>query len=466
MLKNTDADKYYEEGLQLVTQKKFSQAILRYKKAISLKPDFPNSYLEWGFSLFNLNDYHGAIDKYRKVIKQDPKIGAAYYNIGVLSSYHSRYEEAVVYYEKGIHFGYDKPSSYNNWGYVLGCLGKYDEAVDKLRKAIGSNFRYDLPYINCGVILYHQGKKFKAKQAYIVGIIKAISNPARIQSLINIYQKQVEVANEQLTTSDVDEILRSRWMTRLKALEEVLDLLQLPYKELSKMLVPSSHKEKLYMGPSNNETTVNTHTSLDLKLHKYHDSLYGELLEILRSSFETGVLDIVEKEDITYLSISQALRYLPADFASLCSLEGRVDIPQENADNTTSDFKARLTRKPLYRSFIDHFISINEVKYVLAELATKLSTFRREKTTSEFTVKEDSSTATVFIEEKSISQSLDEICREKLAGYLQLDVSIVTIIFLLEGVEVVEYNCIDEKTGSLADGVFKKAKDYIERLDR
>ena len=120
-------------------------------------------------------------------------------------------------------------------------------------RLFSNKYRYDLAYINLGIVLYHQGKKFKAIQACSEGIR---SNPARVQDLIYTYQKQVEVAKEELITiNDTDDdVQRLRLMTRLKALEQVLDLLQLPSKELSNMLVPSSHQEKLEMKPSNNET--------------------------------------------------------------------------------------------------------------------------------------------------------------------------------------------------------------------
>ena len=87
----------------------------------------------------------------------------------------------------------------------------------------------------------------------------------------------------------------------------------------------------------------------------------------------------MEREDIVYQSISRALHCLPADVISLCGLESIINIAQGNAGKTISDIEARLKRKPLYRSFIDHFISVKEVGYVLEKLAIKLAGFQKRK---------------------------------------------------------------------------------------
>ena len=255
-------------------------------------------------------------------------------------------------------------------------------------------------------------------------------------------------------------------MTRLEALEQVLDLLQLSSEELSKMLVPSSHTERLKMKLIKDENTINSYVSPDPELSKYHTSLFDELVKILAVCYRTGILEIMEYEYETHQSVSQALHRLPRDFVRLCDLEDIIDTAQDNTDNAIAGSEIRLKRKPLYRSFIDHFTSLDEMKYVLEELAIKLSAFREEKIKPELRVKEDSNSTIEFVGEENLGQPKDETCKAKLIDYLKLDISIVTIIFLLEGVEVVDYNCIDEKIESIADGIFNKAKDYIERLDR
>ena len=239
MLKSREAEKYIEEGLELRRQGKYAQAIIRYKKGISLEPDLIKKvYIYWGFALSCQNDYYGAMAKYQRAICLNPSDGTAYYNAGVILSYLGRYEEASVYYEKAIKFNYDRSRSYNNWGYGLGCLERYNEAIEKFRKAIDSSHNYDIAYINWGIVLYHQGATLKAKQAYNIGIMRAASH-VRTQELISIYQKQIEIAKEQLITSNKDETVRSQLKMRLEALEQVFGLLQLPFEELSNMLVPS-----------------------------------------------------------------------------------------------------------------------------------------------------------------------------------------------------------------------------------
>ena len=448
MLKTLEAEKYIDKGTELRGQGKYAQAIIQYKKGISLDPNLiKNVYIYWGFTLSCQSDYHGAIAIHKKAICMDPSDGRAYYNIGVFLCYLCRYEEASLYYEKATAFNYDLSRSYNNWGYCLGYLERYDEAIEKLRRAIAELYDYDIAYINWGIVLYHQGDTLKAKQAYKIGIMRAASKNTRIQELTGIYQKQINIAKEQLIASNTDKIVRSRLTTRLEALEQVFNLLQLPFEELSKMLVPSSRAEE------NNKVLQSTdgvivETHVDPKLSGYYDSLYNEFVATTKTWFQNGILQVVEREWIKYCSVSQAFHWLPPHFRSFC----------DSYKEFSSAQCAQISKTTMYRNFIDHFISCDEVEYVLENLGVKLSAFRVKKIISETGMQENCNTAIVSAEE-------EETCKEKLKEYLQTDKCIVTVVFLLEGAEVLDYKSIDEKIENIADGIFRKAKEYIERLE-
>ena len=448
MLKALEAEKYINKGVRLGNQGKYAQAIIQYKKAISLEPDLiKDAYIYWGFSLSYQNDYHGAIATHKKVICMNPSDGRAHHNIGVFLSCLSHYEEALMYYEKAIAFNYDLSRSYNSWGYCLGYLERYDEAIEKLRKAIARSHDYDIAYINCGIVFYHQGAILKAKQAYKLGIMKTISNNARIKGLMGIYEKQIDIVKKQLIASNTDETIRSRLTTRLEALEQVLNLLQLPSEELSKMLTPSSCTRR--NKPLQSTSDIIIETNSDLKLSKYYESLYNEFVTTTTKSwFRNEILQVVEREENRYNSVSQAFHWLQSHFSSFCGFNKEISSAQYIQKEQTM----------IYRNFIDHFISCDEVKYVLEKLGIKLSAFRVKRILFETVMQENFNNARLSADE-------EETYKEKLREYVEIDKRIVTVVFLLEGVEVLGYKSVDEKIENIADGIFKKAKEYIERLE-
>ena len=114
----------------------FEEAMEKYEKAITIKPDDHEAFNNWGNALYELakikNDpglFEEAIEKYEKAITIKPDYHEAFYNWGnVLSNLaeinndSGLFEEAIENYEKTIKLKPDYHEAFYNWGSALSSL--------------------------------------------------------------------------------------------------------------------------------------------------------------------------------------------------------------------------------------------------------------------------------------------------------------------------------------------------------
>ncbi|MCD6539976.1 MAG: tetratricopeptide repeat protein, partial [Candidatus Omnitrophica bacterium] len=79
---------YFDSG-------KYSTAILNFKQAIELDPEYVDPYINLGNVYCRLRKYSQAIRTYREAIALDPKDDSAYYNLGLAYIAVGKYEEAI-----------------------------------------------------------------------------------------------------------------------------------------------------------------------------------------------------------------------------------------------------------------------------------------------------------------------------------------------------------------------------------
>ena len=69
------------QGIMLDERQRYNEALIKYRRALTLDSDFPNAYHNIGNVLFAQNDYHSAICMYQKALEFDPPFAAASYRI-------------------------------------------------------------------------------------------------------------------------------------------------------------------------------------------------------------------------------------------------------------------------------------------------------------------------------------------------------------------------------------------------
>jgi Flp pilus assembly protein TadD len=82
-------------GHALAQLGKSDAAIAEYRRAVELKPDYPEALCNWGAALASLDRTHEAEQKYREAIATDAGFAGAHHNLGVILKETGRLDEAT-----------------------------------------------------------------------------------------------------------------------------------------------------------------------------------------------------------------------------------------------------------------------------------------------------------------------------------------------------------------------------------
>jgi tetratricopeptide (TPR) repeat protein len=160
------APAYSNWGSVLYDQKKYDEAIAKFQKAIEHDRKYAPAYNNWGNLLSDQQKYDEAVTKYQKAIDLDPKFADPYNNWGIMLYDQEKYDEAVAKFQKAIEVDPKYATSYNSWGRALYDWKKYDEAAAKYKKAIDLDPKYALAYANLGLVLRDQKKYDEAEEKF------------------------------------------------------------------------------------------------------------------------------------------------------------------------------------------------------------------------------------------------------------------------------------------------------------
>jgi len=92
--------KIVQEADNLVSEKRYNDAIVKYSKAIKNTPTKSEYYLKRGIAYFYNAEDSLALNDYNSVLKLDSLNAHAYFNIGRLKSYSRLNKDAIVNYYK------------------------------------------------------------------------------------------------------------------------------------------------------------------------------------------------------------------------------------------------------------------------------------------------------------------------------------------------------------------------------
>jgi protein O-GlcNAc transferase len=125
------------------------EALALARRAIELKPQFPEAHNTLAGFLKDLGKIDEAIASYREAIRLNPDFAEAYSNLANLFTDFGRTQEGIDLYRKAIELKPLLASAYNGLGTALVILGKMDEAVAEYRRAI--ELKPDFAWAHCNL---------------------------------------------------------------------------------------------------------------------------------------------------------------------------------------------------------------------------------------------------------------------------------------------------------------------------
>jgi protein O-GlcNAc transferase len=150
-----NSKKLFQSAVQHYQAGKLQQAEHILKKIAKVRPVF-DVYLYLGNVLQDMGQREEAVLYYRKAIGLNPEYAGTYYNIAAIMQEEGRFDEAVAHYRRVIDLDPRYAGTYNSIGVVLQAKGQYDEAMTSFRKAIEIDPDFFAAYTNLGNVLLKQ----------------------------------------------------------------------------------------------------------------------------------------------------------------------------------------------------------------------------------------------------------------------------------------------------------------------
>ena len=166
LIKPDYTDAYYNMGIALQDQGKLDEAIEAFKKAIFLKPDYSEAYCNMGNALQDQGKLDKAIESYKKSISLKPDYAETYCNVANVYKDQGKLEKSIKAYKKAVSLKPDYADAYNGMGNVLEDQGKLDKAMEAYKKAVSLKPDYADAYNNMGVSLQRQWKLDEALDVF------------------------------------------------------------------------------------------------------------------------------------------------------------------------------------------------------------------------------------------------------------------------------------------------------------
>lgn len=153
------ADQSYLNGLNLMDEGRFDEAILELKTAVRLNEgisaythDLAAALIARGTDRFKANKLESASDDYQAASKIDPKNFRIFYNLGNVERSKGNMADAAHHYQKAISLDSTFFKAYANLGMVLQQQGHSLKALDAYKKAVALNKESADAFYNLGLI--------------------------------------------------------------------------------------------------------------------------------------------------------------------------------------------------------------------------------------------------------------------------------------------------------------------------
>ena len=168
--KNYTGHDWHREGNILYKQRKYSEAIAYFDRAIKLIPGYSLFWNSKGMALYEMKQYDEAILCYDRAIELDPMSSESWYNKGALFHEQALYDRAINCYDRAIELDPSLPGPWNGKGFTLEKKGAFGEAIFCYDKAIKADQDFVFAWNNKGYAL----NRFKEYDEAIICFDRAL----------------------------------------------------------------------------------------------------------------------------------------------------------------------------------------------------------------------------------------------------------------------------------------------------
>ena len=123
-------------GFELALKGRMDEAIMHYRAALRINPEFEPAHINLGSALFSQGKIEKSLAYYQATLNQKSRFAGVHHNLGILLLRVGRIDEAVVHFQEALGIKADYAEVYNSLGAALVSQGKIIEAMANFRQAI------------------------------------------------------------------------------------------------------------------------------------------------------------------------------------------------------------------------------------------------------------------------------------------------------------------------------------------
>ena len=138
-----------------LSQGQFDEAILEYREAIRINPDFGPIHSGLGAALLQAGRSNEAIEEYKTALRLNPQLTAAHNNLGVLlCRTHGRFAEGLEHLERAVSIDPDDAQAQSNLGQaLLNTPDGVTESIPHFRQALRIDLDLTSAHLGLGTAL-------------------------------------------------------------------------------------------------------------------------------------------------------------------------------------------------------------------------------------------------------------------------------------------------------------------------
>ncbi len=149
-----NATTYFAHGHLLERQGQLERAVVQYRKAVTLQPDFLSARNRLGITLNKLGRHAEATTEFQQAITNHAELAYLHNNLGFSLYLQGKYAEAQAALERALTLKPDFPRAHLNRALVLARLERFDDAFSELMQ-VGSEAD---ACFNMGILLTEAGQ--------------------------------------------------------------------------------------------------------------------------------------------------------------------------------------------------------------------------------------------------------------------------------------------------------------------
>jgi superkiller protein 3 len=165
-LGNSDAESYYNFGIDIIKKGNFDLAVLAWNKAVEIDPTMVKAYNYMGRAYYTQGMMEEAITAYKKAAEIDPTHPDVHINLGIALRYNGMIDEAIEEYNKALEINPFSAIAFDEIGNALAKQEKYNEAIQAYKQAITFNPEYPEPHNHLGVVYLLKGMSKEASASF------------------------------------------------------------------------------------------------------------------------------------------------------------------------------------------------------------------------------------------------------------------------------------------------------------